>query len=48
MDIVYDKKDVMISAETKEGKSLIYQAMPLINSAAIVLTIIPTIVLIKD
>lgn len=45
---MYDKKDVMISAKIKKGKSLIYQAVPLINSAAIVLTIIPTIIFIKD
>ena len=48
MDIVYGKKDVMVSAGTGAGKSLIYQAVPLMNSGAIVLTITPTIALIED
>ena len=48
MDIMYDKKDVMISAKTRAGKSLIYQALLLINLGAIVLIITSTITLMKD
>ena len=48
MDIVYGKKDVMVSARTRAGKSLIYQAVSLINPGAIVLTITPTITLMED
>ncbi len=48
MDIVYGKKNVMVSAGTGVGKSLIYQMVPLMNPGAIVLTITPTIVLMKD
>ena len=48
MDIVYGKKDVMVSAGTGAGKSLIYQAVPLMNPGAIVLTITPTIALMED
>lgn len=48
MDIVYGKKNVMVNAEMWVGKRLIYQAMLLINPGAIILTIIPTIVLMED
>ncbi len=48
IDIVYGKKDVMVSAGTGVGKSLIYQIVPLINSGAIVLTITPTITFMED
>lgn len=48
MDIIYGKKDIIISAGTEAGKSLIYQAVPLINLRAIVLIITPTITLIED
>ncbi len=48
MDIVYGKKDVMVNAGIWVGKRLIYQAMFLMNPGAIVLTIIPTIVLMED
>lgn len=48
MDIVYDKKNVIISAKTGVSKSLKYQAIYLINLKAIILIIILIIVLIKD
>ncbi len=48
MDIVYDKKDVMVSAGMTAGKSLIYQVVSLMNPGAIVLTITPTIALIEN
>ncbi len=48
MDIVYSKKDVRISIGIEKSKSLIYQAMLLINPEAIVLTIISTIILMQD
>lgn len=48
MHIVYGKKNVMGSAGMGAGKSLIYQAVPLMNPRAIVLTITPTIALIED
>lgn len=38
----------MVSIKMGVGKSLICQVMPLINSGAIILTIIPSIVLIED
>ena len=48
MNIMYSKKDVMVSTKTGVSKSLIYQAVSLMNPRAIVLTITPTIVLIED
>ena len=48
MDIVYGKKDVMVSAGMGAGKSLIYQAVLLMNPGAIVLTITPTSALMED
>ena len=48
IDIVYGKKDVMVSAGSGAGKSLIYQAVPLMNPGAIVLTITLTIALMED
>lgn len=45
---MYSKKNVMVSTKTEAGKSLIYQAMLLINLEAMVLIIIPTIALIED
>ena len=48
IDIVYGKKDVMVSAGTEVDKSLIYQAVLLINPRAIVLTITPAIIFIED
>ena len=48
MDIMYGKKNFRISAGTGVGKSLIYQAVPLINPEAIILTITPTIALMED
>ena len=48
MDIVYDKKDVMVTVETGVSKGLIYQTVFLINPGAIILKIISTITLIKD
>lgn len=48
IDIVYGQKNVMVSAGTEEGKSLIYQLVPLINPGAIVLTITPIIALMED
>ena len=48
MNIMYGKNDVIVSAETGTGKSLIYQAVSLMNPEAIVLTITSIISLIKD
>lgn len=48
MNIVYSKKDIMVSVGTEAGKSLIYQVVLLINLGAIILTITSTITLIKD
>lgn len=48
MNIVYGKKDVIISTKMGANKSLIYQTVPLMNRKAKVLTITPTIVLIED
>ena len=48
MYIVYGKKVVMVGARTRAGKSLIYQAVLLMNPGSIVLTITPTIILIED
>ena len=48
MDIVYSKKDIIVSTGTGAGKSLIYQTVLLMNSEAIVLTITLTVALIDD
>lgn len=48
MDIVYGKIDVIVSARIRKSKSLIYQAVSLINSRAIILIIIPIITFMKD
>lgn len=48
MNIVYSKKDIMVSVGTEVGKSLIYQVVLLINPGAIILTIISTITFIED
>lgn len=47
-DIVYENKDVVVSAGTGSGKSLPYQLLPLIKKDAIVLVISPTIALVAD
>lgn len=43
MDIIYGKKDVIVNIETEVDKSLIYQAIFLVNLRHIVLMIIFTI-----
>lgn len=48
MDIVYIKKDVIVSVKMGADKSLIYLMIFLINLGAIILTIISIIALIKD
>ena len=48
IDIIYTRKDVVVSARTGSGKSLPYQLIPLIKADAIVLVISPTIVLMSD
>lgn len=48
MNIIYSKNVIMISIRMGANKSLIYQIVPLMNPMAKVLTIIPTIILIKD
>ena len=47
MDIVYDKKDIIVSPGMGASKSLIYQTIFLINPGAIILTITSTIMLMK-
>ena len=48
IDIVYKKKDIVILAGTKSGKSLSYQLILLIKKKAIIFVILPTIVLMTD
>lgn len=48
MNIVYDKKNIMINIKIVVNKSLIYHSLPLINLETIVLTITLNIGLIKD
>lgn len=48
MNIVYGKKDIIVSVRSGAGRSLIYQVVLLMNLRAIILTIIPTIALIED
>ncbi len=48
IDMVYKRKDVVISAGTRSGKSLPYQLIPLIKEEAIVLVVLPTIALMTD
>lgn len=43
--IIYKKKDIIISASTGSGKSLLYQLIPLIKKGAIIFIDLPTIVL---
>ncbi len=48
INTVYKKKDVVISAGTRSGKSLPYQLIPFIKEEAIVLVVLPTIALMTD
>ena len=48
LDVVYTRKDVVVSAGTGSGKSLPYQLIPFIKEDAIVLVILPTIALMYD
>lgn len=48
VNVIYNKKDVVVSAGTGSGKSLPYQLIPLIKIGAIVLVISPTIALMND
>ena len=47
-DIIYEKKNVVVSAGTGSGKSLLYQLLSLIKKDVIVLVILPTIALMAD
>ena len=47
-NIIYKKKDVVVSVGTGSGKSLLYQLLPFIKKNAIVLVILSTIALIAD
>ena len=47
-NIIYKKKDIVVSAGTGSGKSLLYQLLPLIKKNAIVLVILFTIALMAD
>lgn len=47
-NIVYKHKDVIVSAGTGSGKSLLYQLLPLIKKDVIMLMISPTITLMAD
>lgn len=46
IDTIYKKKDIVISASTRSGKSLPYQLISLMKEGAIVFVVLPTIVLI--
>lgn len=48
IDIVYGKKDVMVSVGIEASKSLIYQTVPLMNARAIILIITSIIALMED
>ncbi len=48
IDTIYKKKDVVISAITGSGKSLLYQLISLIKEKAIVLVVLPTIALMTN
>ena len=48
IDMVYKKKDIVISASTRFGKNLPYQLIPLIKEGAIVFVVLPTIILMTD
>ncbi len=48
IDTIYKKKDVVISASTRAGKSLPYQLISLIKERAIVLVVLSTIILMTD
>lgn len=48
MNIVYGKKNIIVNVRTEKSKSLIHQAMLLMNPRAIILTITPIIALIKN
>lgn len=47
-NIIYKKKDIVVSAGTGSSKSLLYQLLFLIKKDAIVLVILPMITLIAD
>lgn len=48
IDMIYIKKDVIISTSTESGKSLPYQLIPLIKKKAIVPVILPIISLMTN
>ncbi|MCJ1262449.1 hypothetical protein MMC22_002319 [Lobaria immixta] len=48
LDVTVNRSDTVVSAGTDAGKSLLYQAVPLVIPDAIVLVITPTIALMED
>ncbi len=48
INTVYKKKDVVISASTRSGKSPLYQLIRLIKEKTIILVVLPIIVLMTD
>ena len=48
INVIHEKKDVVVSAGTGSGKSLPYTLIPLIKPSAIVLVLSPTIALMND
>jgi superfamily II DNA helicase RecQ len=47
-DIIEGEKDVFVIAGTNSGKSLLYQAVPVVKESAICLVICPTLALMSD
>ena len=48
INTIYGKRDIVVSAGTGSGKSLLYTLIPLIKPRAIVLVLLPTIALMND
>ena len=48
MDIIYSKKNVIVSAKIEVDNGLICQVVFLMNPKTIILIIIPTIIFIED
>lgn len=48
IDAIHDKRDIVVSAGTRSGKSLHYQLITLIKNSAIMLVLLPTNALMFD
>lgn len=48
INMIYNKKDIVISADTRFDNSLLYQLISLIRDKVIVLVVSPTIALMTD